>query len=321
MRAWLLSLALLGFGALSLALFGFGAPSLAGEPPGHAREVDTSSQISFLRSRVSCAEFDRYTDLIKEPLLQLDRYLRSSTTISLSEEERIGNEALGQIAEVFSGTLVSSGAWVDYLRSVARPFLAQVKRRDVRYRFHVLVGADSPNAFALPGGHIVFTDAIFREWIRNEAQLATILAHEIAHVDERHPVAIIQYIKAIGGDESNWGNQLAMSVAKMPYSSAVEGEADALGAGMMHRSGYSVIQSVRMWERLGASSSPSPSGGWLNEMLSEVDNLLASHPDDAKRACTLKQVAYDLHRARPLRRSYIGQTNWRRKVSMGQRAY
>jgi hypothetical protein len=59
----------------------------------------------------------------------------------------------------------------------------------------------------------------------------------------------------------------------------------------------------------------------LNTVLSEVDNLLASHPDDAKRACTLKQVAFDLHQQRPLRRSYIGETNWRLKVSMGQRIY
>jgi predicted Zn-dependent protease len=297
----------------------------AGEPPSHAREVDQASNINYLRQRQDCSEFAHYTDAIKTPLLQLDSYLRNLTQISMTEERSLGAMAMRELPKVLEGRLVSQGNLVDYIRAVAAPMLSQVKRKDIRYQFHVLVGANQVNAFALPGGHIVFTDAILDQWVNNEAQLATILAHEIAHVDERHPVAVIQYLKAMGLNESDFANQLAVYIAKMPYSSALESEADTLGVGLIHQAGYSVFQSVRMWETVaGPQKSSQSEGGFygaLNTVLSEVDNLIASHPDDRKRACALKQEVYDLYKRRPMRRAYVGTTNWRQKVAMGRRVY
>ena len=311
--------------ALTLLLATPAGTVSAGEPPSHAREVDYASGVDYLRQRPDCSEFAHYTDVIKSPLLQLDRYLRNLTPITVAEERSLGTMAMRELPDALEGRLVSQGDLVNYIRAVAAPMLSQVKRKDIRYQFHVLVGADQANAFALPGGHIVFTDAILNQWVNNEAQLATILAHEIAHVDERHPVAVIQYLKAMGLNESDFANQLAVYVAKMPYSSALEGEADALGVGLMHQAGYSAFQSVRMWETLAgpqtASASESGFYGALNTVLSEVDNLIASHPDDRKRACALKQEVYDLYKRRPMRRAYIGTTNWRQKVAMGRRVY
>jgi hypothetical protein len=291
-----------------------------------ATEVDSASRYNYASRRPSCSEYSNYTDRLKNELLDLDRYFRSHTAISLREEQDVGTQALRDLpAAVGGGRLVSSGATVDYLSAVAAPMLARVKRKDIRFRFHVLQGSAPANAFALPGGDIVFTQAILDEWVNNEAQLATILAHEIAHVDERHPVALIQYIKALGGDSSSLGQQMAMFIAKLPYSSALEGEADALGLRFLHAAGYSPFQSVRMWEERAGPAKKEPNAtGWeatLNMVLAEAENLISSHPNNAKRACALKQEVYDLIREDGAGQSYVGTTNWREKVPKGRRVY
>lgn len=80
-------------------------------------------------------------------------------------------------------------------RDASRQRMAEsVLRRLVRannlqntYSWEVYVFADStPNAFALPGGKIGLFDGIFK-YTKNEAGLAAIIGHEMAHVTSRHP--------------------------------------------------------------------------------------------------------------------------------------
>jgi Zn-dependent protease with chaperone function len=210
-----------------------------------------------------------------------------------------------------------------------------LERSDTRYDFHLLVGSGVENAMALPGGHIIFTEELMETWIDNEAQLATVVGHEIAHVERRHSAALIGYCEFLGMDPNDQISQILVGVGTLPFSSKQEEEADRVGAGMMHQSGYSVFQSVEMWEEVAtrySSESSAPAGieipdglpipgGILERGLDELENLLTTHPDSELRACRLKQVAKTLYDEAPLQRAYVGETNWRRRVPFGKTEY
>ncbi len=133
------------------------------------------------------------------------------------------------------------------------------------YRF-ALFRDPSPNAFALPDGQIyVHTGLLAR--LENEAQLASLLAHEINHVAGHHGIIAYRsqkkkavasiFIGIAGAVAGGWGELagallntgLAMSV--FGYSRALEQEADVHGYELMIKGGYDVREMPKMFEILG----------------------------------------------------------------------
>jgi len=289
-----------------------------------ARDVESADDYGYSTAREDCSEHDRYIDLLKDLGLELDQHLREYNLVSAEEESRIGANAIEEAPMRFGGRLRRSGQMVDYLAAVAKPMLEHVKRKEISYRFYVLEGASIENAFALPGGHILFTDAFLDSWISNEAQLATIVGHEIAHVDLGHPVAVLNWVRALGLPEKDQGTEFLLRMARSPYSSVLEAEADDIGADLLHEVGYSVFQSVAVWEnRLGKPGVPRRKApeNILDTIKAELDGLKQTHPNEAKRACELRQKAYDLYQRDPLKRPYVGKKNWRMKKAMSERVY
>ncbi len=74
----------------------------------------------------------------------------------------------------------------NYIKSLGKRILDKwpIKLIGYKYKFQV-VDNEEPNAFALPGGHIMVTSALLKA-VENEAELEGIIAHEIAHVERRH---------------------------------------------------------------------------------------------------------------------------------------
>ena len=75
---------------------------------------------------------------------------------------------------------------VRYISQIGTGISAQLGRPELRYFFGIL-DTDEINAFAAPGGYIFVTRGALK-LMRNEAQLAGVLAHELAHVDQKHIV-------------------------------------------------------------------------------------------------------------------------------------
>jgi Zn-dependent protease with chaperone function len=234
---------------------------------------------------------------------------------------------------VLGGRLVKTGPLPDYLAGVARPMLAHVQRKDIEFHFYMLEDTDMENALALPGGYIVVTRPLFDSWATNEARLATVLGHEMAHVDGRHPIAVVQYSRALGLPDDDEVSQGLVYMAQMPYSSALEEESDRVGATYAHRAGYSVFQSVALWreqERLsevpaGGTAAPTqsddPLGALLEVAVGELEHLMSTHPNSGRRACLLEQKAYDLFQEEPRETVYVGNANLRNKTPMADRKY
>ena len=146
-----------------------------------------------------------------------------------------------------------------------------------RFEFHLLGDRDTVNAFALPGGQIFITEALFRLF-KSEDQLAGVLGHEIGHVVGRHSNEQMATTKLWQGlaqgagvlmsdGQSSAGHQIAGMVANMrvmKYGRDDELESDALGVRFLIEAGYDPEAMVGVMEILASASK----GGGQPEFMS-----------------------------------------------------
>lgn len=118
----------------------------------------------------------------------------ASQEITQEEEIELGR---GIAANVLGAApLVRDEALQRYVNRVGLWLALQTERPDLPWRFGVVASSDV-NAFAMPGGTILITLGLY-ERLRDEAELAGVLGHEIAHVVEKHQVKAIK--KEMGRD-------------------------------------------------------------------------------------------------------------------------
>lgn len=156
----------------------------------------------------------------------------------------------------------------------------------------------TPNAFALPGGKVGVHTGLF-QISENEAGLAAVMGHEVAHVVARHSgerlsnqalsagaVAAGSYIlkKKAGVDPRVGATALGTGAAlnSLRHSREQELEADRLGALYMARAGYNPSESVKLWQRFAAYREKN-SGG------QQMPVFLRTHPLDETRISALEQ--------------------------------
>ena len=113
---------------------------------------------------------------------------------SLEEENRIGSQISGNLLGAVQ--LVRDDKLQNYVNLVGHWVALQSGRRDVVWRFGVLDTEDI-NAFAAPGGYIFVTKGLYR-LLDNEADLAGVLGHEIAHVTQKHHLKVLKQSSLIG---------------------------------------------------------------------------------------------------------------------------
>jgi len=164
-----------------------------------------------------------------------------------------------------------------------------------------LVESDEVNAFALPGGKVVVFTGIL-PLCENEAGLAAVVGHEIAHVLARHggeriSQALMLELVLTGASRTlskeSAGTREAILKALglganigviLPYSRTQEYEADLLGARLMARAGYDPREAPLLWKRMAEKS-----GDGALEFLS-------THPTSEKRMAKLEEMMPDLLR-------------------------
>jgi len=151
----------------------------------------------------------------------------------------------------------------------------------------VVFESEQVNAFALPGGKIgVYTGLL--EVAKNQDQLATVIGHEIAHVQANHSNERISSGQitgygtqaaqaAIGVSEYSEVGMAALGLGvqygiTMPYGRAQESEADIIGLKLMNEAGFDPLQSVELWKNMAIAS-----GG------AEPMEFLSTHPSNTTR--------------------------------------
>jgi metalloendopeptidase OMA1, mitochondrial len=155
---------------------------------------------------------------------------------------------------------------------------------DPGYRWELTLFEDpSPNAFALPGGRIGVNTGLFNV-ARSEAQLAAVIAHEMAHVVARHPserlsrqVAVqggLALVGAASGAAAQHADLLAQAATLgliLPFSRNQESEADRIGLIYMARAGYDPRAAIEVWQNFQAHGGARP------------PEFLATHPSPGNR--------------------------------------
>ncbi len=152
----------------------------------------------------------------------------------------------------------------------------------------------TPNAFALPGGKVGINSGLF-QITQNDAGLATVLAHEIAHVTSNHAGARIKNQNTIGigaavigtllgGNGAQAATQILGSAGNvafgLTFSRSQELEADRVGALFMSRAGYNPNEAIAMWERFAA---------YNNARGNQGVEFLRTHPLNETRINSLKE--------------------------------
>ena len=127
---------------------------------------------------------------------------------------------------------------LQYVREVGKKVTDVAGREDFEYEFHVIMD-DQLNAFALPGGK-VFVNAGAIMNMNSEAELAGLLAHEVAHADLSHgfqlvsrgnlTTSVAQYIPYVGSAAAN--------LIVLNYSRDMERQADLYGTKILVSAGY-----------------------------------------------------------------------------------
>jgi predicted Zn-dependent protease len=179
-----------------------------------------------------------------------------------------------------------------YVRSIGERLAEQSPRQDVPYEFTVIDNPEVVNAFALPGGHMyVYTGLM--TMCDNEAQLASVMAHEIGHVAAKHHGETLTrqmgyqvLADIVLGRNSPQGAQalaqLVGNAAAMHFSREQEREADRLGMDFLFRAGYKPEAMVDFMRKL-AQYEQEQGGGPQPRFL----QFLASHPATVDRIASL----------------------------------
>jgi predicted Zn-dependent protease len=172
--------------------------------------------------------------------------------IGKPEEIRIGGDLAGMI--LGAAPLIDDPAKQRYVNELGLWLALHSERPDLPWKFGII---DSPdfNAFSMPGGYVLITRGLF-DHMRNEGELAGVLAHEIAHVVRRHHIEALQKSlrgEALGDMQHYFnvgGSGLAgkfaaalLSAGKALYIQGLnkedEFEADRMGVVIAARAGYS----------------------------------------------------------------------------------
>lgn len=223
---------------------------------------------------------------------------RELAFISESQEITIGAENFIPSRQMQGGEYAIDPVLTVYVREVGNR-MARVADRQLPYEF-VVLNNSTPNAWALPGGKIAVNRGLLTE-LKNEAELAAVLGHEIIHAAARHGAkgmergillqgAVMAAGIAAGGknyaDYVVGGAQVAAGLIQTKYSRSAELEADYYGMLYMSRAGYDPRAAIGLQETF-VKLSKQGSQNWLA-------GLFASHPPSDERVAVNRRTAKDL---------------------------
>jgi predicted Zn-dependent protease len=243
--------------------------------------------------------------------------------LSKNEENRFGRAIMAQIR--MSGQVVEDPLMTEYINEIGRRISAQTNDGEHSFEFFIV---EDPriNAFALPGGYIgVHTGLI--EATRNEDELAGVLAHEVAHVTQRHIArsihasqrqsllstalmlgALVAGVAGGSTDVVQAGMAVAQGTAaqsQINFTRSNEYEADRIGINALNDAGYDPHGMATFFEVMSRLQPASPelrapeflrTHPVTTERIAEARNRAQEYPRQSRK----DSVGYGITRARAI---------------------
>jgi len=213
--------------------------------------------------------------------------------VSEDQEIQMGQQA--DSAVITSIGLYPDPVWQRYIQQFGARIAATSERPNLPWTFRVV---DDPaiNAFAIPGGFIYVTRGLLAH-LTSEAQLASVVGHEIGHVTARHTVAAMSQQQVIGlglalgsmassqvAKYAGTANQ-ALGILYLKFSRDNESQADQLGLRYMRRASYDPREMPGVFVMLDREGKAAGNTG-------QLPTWLETHPSPANRVAAISaQIA------------------------------
>ncbi|WP_394751129.1 M48 family metalloprotease [Spongiimicrobium salis] len=214
-------------------------------------------------------------------------YTKRVQNINMTSEQEIaiGIQSAPEIAQQHGG-LYPDKRLQSFVDAVGNKLVQNSIARETPYQydFHLLADDRTINAFALPGGQIFITYALFSQL--NEAQLAGVLGHEIGHVIGRHSAERIadssfwqtlSTAASVGADAGGIVGSIGQNTL-LKNGRGDELESDDLGVLFMIQSGYDPYEMIEVMKILKTAAGPN-----------RVPEFQSSHPDPENRIEKIKE--------------------------------
>ena len=192
------------------------------------------------------------------------------STISDEQEVKLGQQINQELINSGRVNLYSNPSLKDYLNRIGQGLVQVSDRPQIPYNF-AIVNSDEVNAFTTMGGFVYINTGLMR-LAENEAELASVVAHEIGHITAGHSLnqlrerAITQGILTAAGLDEQQAVQLGVQLAlNLPHSRGDEYEADQLGLAMLTRAGYAPGAMLDFMQK-------------LQRQTGYVPSILSTHP-------------------------------------------
>lgn len=240
---------------------------------------------------------------------------RQLSLIPESQERSIGAEQYKPTQQMQGGKFYLDPELTLYVSEVGQTLAAASDRPDLPYEF-VVLNSSVPNAWALPSGKIAINRGLLAEF-DDEAQLASVLGHEIVHAAARHSVQRMQQGMLLSAGMAGLGlalsdNEFAgmimggaavgSQIALAQYSQGDELESDHYGIRYMKEAGYDPQAAVELQEIFLKLSE--------GRETNFVEGLFASHPPSQKRVEENRQLAQKLGTG-----GYRGRETYQKKIA------
>jgi len=268
------------------------------------------------------------TEVWGDVLRDVDQFGLSVTRVTDAEEMQLGE----RLAALLLPADDEPDSREAYVAAVGRLLEPDVRRKGISYTFRVVPGS-AANAMALPGGQIFITTGML-DVIESEAELASVLGHEMAHVDQRHCIEQYQTQVLLGRIDLEAAGAvpaIARGLVMAGYRTYQEVEADAAGQRLVVDAGYDPQGAIDLMQRLLTRESGfrSPSGraarNPLEELLNETGEALSgyfeSHPGAEDRIERLRQLERSRQFWSASRTFAIGRENYRRGVTVAEETF
>jgi predicted Zn-dependent protease len=217
------------------------------------------------------------TQLIATGLIILTASRPVLAEFTIEDEKKVGREFYEKM--VNSNELVEDPRIVDYVRAVGQRVASQLPVTLFDFHFSV-IRSSAVNAFATPGGYIYVNSGLI-SLVEKESQLASVMSHEMGHVQSRHiaqminksqKVSIASLAAILAGAFLGGGGNLTAGIAgfsmatatslSLKYSRENEEEADRKGMGFLVKAGYdpqAMIDFMKIMKRYEYFSNTIPS--------------------------------------------------------------
>jgi len=203
------------------------------------------------------------------------------TSLSDNQEVELGGQINDQILDQVQ--LYNDRDINNYVKQIGDTLVPYSDRPELPYTFQV-VNDDSINAFATMGGYVYVHTGLLKA-ADNEAEVAGVMAHEIAHITNKHALKQMRQRIIAGGVANAAGVDNSVLVAvgvevglNLPKSRRDEYEADRSGLETIVRSGYAPKGMVGFFQKL------------LNAGGGSVPTILRTHPHTEDRIANLEQM-------------------------------